>query len=153
MITDARVAVACSQFTKGSWWFGMGLIGLPVAVLLTVISKSMAAQRRHGKMLVGHVRYEWLQFVDTADRGSRFGKNFIGLHFRNPNGAEWMALSMVLNTMHPAPVIGKDIATRAARFKAAHHADAAEREALLRYAEQPTHQEHENGMCRYALPA
>ena len=61
-ITDARVAFACSKYDKGGGW-----IGTPGAMLvMNVASKSLAAVRRRGKMMVGQVRYPWIANVGST---------------------------------------------------------------------------------------
>lgn len=58
LITDSRVAVACSKFDKsGNWTSVGGLAG-----------KAMAAHRSKGKMMVSHVRYPWLAGVYARNR-------------------------------------------------------------------------------------
>jgi hypothetical protein len=64
LVTDARVALACSKYdTGGSWVSAVG-----------VASKALAASRRRGKMMVSHVRYPWLVGVYGQNR-SGFGSS------------------------------------------------------------------------------
>ena len=69
-ITDSRCAVAVQNFDKGSTYVGFG-VGAVVGLAATGISKARAAQRRKGKLLVGHVRWQWLSAVAAcpASRG------------------------------------------------------------------------------------
>ena len=61
-ITDTRVALACSKYDKGGGW-----IGSPTGmILLNTVSKTRAALRRRGKMMVGQVRYPWVQRVGST---------------------------------------------------------------------------------------
>jgi hypothetical protein len=64
-ITEGRVAVACEKYDKGGGWRGTSLTGM---VALNAISHARAAVRRHGKMLVGHVRYPWLKAVGFTSK-------------------------------------------------------------------------------------
>ncbi len=58
MISDSRVAFRCEKYDKGGNWYG----GL-TALALNGIERAAAAHRRAGKILVGMVRYEWLEMV------------------------------------------------------------------------------------------
>ena len=57
-VTDSRVIFRCEKYDKGGGWYGG-----PSALILNTGSKIMAAHRRKGKIMVGHVRYEWLNAV------------------------------------------------------------------------------------------
>ena len=59
-ISAARVVIACPKWDKGGGWVGFGGAGVAVALVADGISKARAAHRRHGKMLLGQVRYPWL---------------------------------------------------------------------------------------------
>lgn len=59
LVTDQRLVFSCAKFEKGSTWWGMGMIGAPVALAATGISHARAARRRQGKVAAGQVRFEW----------------------------------------------------------------------------------------------
>jgi hypothetical protein len=75
LITDARVVVSCSKYEKGGGWVGFGGVGaVALSAGLNAVSKARSAHRRKGKMLVGHVRYQWLSQVGSAPK-SGFGSS------------------------------------------------------------------------------
>jgi hypothetical protein len=68
-LTDSRLALACSKYEIGGTWYGMGaLVGA-----LNAVERTAAAVRRHGKMLVGHVRYQWVAGIHARPRTKRGG--------------------------------------------------------------------------------
>jgi len=63
-VTTARTVLACRNFDKGGGW-----IGTPGAMLLfNAGSMLAAAARRHGKILTGQLRHEWLREVSYHGR-------------------------------------------------------------------------------------
>jgi hypothetical protein len=64
LVTDARFAPACSRYDKGGGWVG----GASAMVVANAVSKARAAIRSRGKMLVGQVRYPWIQRVGSAPK-------------------------------------------------------------------------------------
>lgn len=57
-VTDCRLAYTCLKYDKGARWSG----GLTAAAL-NAIEKAKANKRSAGKMLIGHIRYEWVKEV------------------------------------------------------------------------------------------
>lgn len=57
-ITDSRVIYRCDKYDKGSRWSG----GL-TALALNAASKAAANRRSAGKVLLGHIRYEWIYAI------------------------------------------------------------------------------------------
>jgi hypothetical protein len=68
LVTESRFVIACEKFEKGGGWVGFGGAGLAFALAANGVSKLRAAQRRHGKLLVGQVRYPWLRCVGFTPR-------------------------------------------------------------------------------------
>lgn len=64
IVSDCRLAVSCEKFTKGSTWVGAGP-GVVIAAGAMAVSAARARSRRQGKIMVGHVRYEWVSRVGT----------------------------------------------------------------------------------------
>jgi hypothetical protein len=56
-ITEARIALVCPKYDKGGGWVG------GFAVALNAGSKLLAARRRHGTALTGHIRYPWVKGI------------------------------------------------------------------------------------------
>jgi hypothetical protein len=111
IITDARVAVACSKYEKGGGW-----IGSPGAmIMLNAASKARAAFRRRGKMLVGHVRYESLAAVGASPKMGFLDKEALRLLVTTESG-RGRALDITL----PSNVDSVALA-RAITHRAAHH--------------------------------
>lgn len=54
-VTDCRVIYRCDKYDKGDKWSG----GLS-AVALNAIERARANKRTAGKVLLGHIRYEWI---------------------------------------------------------------------------------------------
>jgi hypothetical protein len=70
LVSDCRVAVACSNYDKGGGWYP-AFGGIPAGVIsltANAVSKSRAKKRREGNMLIGHVRYPWLMTVGFKQR-------------------------------------------------------------------------------------
>jgi hypothetical protein len=63
LVTESRVIISCKKFDKGGGWVGFGGGGVLFALAANGVSKARAAHRRHGKLLVGQVRYPWLRCV------------------------------------------------------------------------------------------
>lgn len=127
-VTDSRVTIACQNFTKGSTWIGGG-IGTAVAVGAMAVSAAKAKRRRKGKVMVGHVRYEWPTRVG-ASLPNRYGMNaYVILEYRNGTVAK--AVHINCNGIEPS-MVAQDIARRAATYRLAHHPElAAEQRSAL----------------------
>ena len=118
-ITNARVAVACAKYDRGNSSF-VGY-GDPTTLAITAgvswaISKALAAHRRHGKMLVGHVRYPWLRAVGFYKRRE------IRLQVRDTSGSEPrdVFLDLLLAGDVDAGRTARVIACRCAAYRLAH---------------------------------
>jgi hypothetical protein len=119
-VTDARVAFACSKFDKGGGWIG----GIGTMVVFNSVSKMRAAMRRRGKMLVGHVRYPWLDSVGGSPKRGFGDEERLRLVVPPPDGNGWLLLDLDLPKNVDSPGLAADIARRAARHRIAHGADA-----------------------------
>jgi len=117
-VTGSRIAVACSKYDKGGGWVGWGVAGFAIAVTANAVSKARAARRRRGRMLVGHVRYEWLETIVAKDRTGMFGRNSLRLLFSDPLlGVNLMCVDLQLGKHEPASALASDIAARARRHR------------------------------------
>jgi hypothetical protein len=111
-ITDARVAVACSKYDKGGGW-----IGTPTAmVVANTVSKSLAAIRRHGKMLVGQVRYQWVSGVGSTHRLGMGTSERLILEAKADSSTSFR-LTLLLPKNTDGAAIAARIAGRAARYR------------------------------------
>jgi hypothetical protein len=73
ILTDRRLAFMTLDFDKGGGWGGFGIAGVAVAVGANAVSKHRAAKRSAGKVLIGHLRHEWV-----TDLGFRHKKKLLG---------------------------------------------------------------------------
>jgi|tagenome__1003787_1003787.scaffolds.fasta_scaffold20940433_3 hypothetical protein len=151
-VTDSRVAVACSSWDKGGGWSGFSAGGLAVALVANGVSKSRAKRRRAGRMLVGHVRYDWLAQVEAKDRTGLLTSNNLQLLLADPQEPTGMLiLGLTLGKRETATGIAADIASRAARRRARRASAAAGQEPAGPHAHQPTPEPLGNGRVRFAL--
>lgn len=153
IVTDSRVAVACSKFIKGGGWGGWGIGGLAVAATANAVSKARAARKRRGKMLVGHLRYEWLTVIHTTDRAGLFGKNRLEIACADPTGENGaLVLDLELDKHQPASGAAEAIMRRAALYRSQQATDEACRTALAAYGTSPTYDVLPDKKRRYRLP-
>lgn len=64
-LTDRRVVVVCRKYRKGGSWGGNPVL----AITFTIAAKAIAAARRHGKALGGHMRLEWITAIEANPTG------------------------------------------------------------------------------------
>jgi hypothetical protein len=76
ILTNRRLAFMTLEFDKGGGWTGFGIAGAAVAVGANAVSKHRAQNRSAGKVLIGHLRHEWV-----TDLGFRHQKKLIGQNF------------------------------------------------------------------------
>lgn len=65
--TDCRVVFRCDKYDVGSTWSRA-----PMAFYMNHRSQKAAKKRMAGKVLLGHIRYEWLKEIAYIDRSIRF---------------------------------------------------------------------------------
>ena len=134
LISDSRVVVACSKFEKGGGWWGIGGAGVAIALTADVVSKARAAHRRHGKMLVGQVRYPWLHCVGFKPKQG-FGtaeELRLGVVEKSSDGAvRELFLDLLLPSNVDSAAVAREVATRAGRYRVAHWETADEEEKAL----------------------
>jgi hypothetical protein len=153
IVTDSRVAIACSRYDKGGGWSGSGAGGLAIALTANAVSKSRARRRSRGRMLVGHVRYEWLRQIDATDRYGWRGSNGLWLSLDDPTGAGGLVrLELVLTKPDAGTAVAESVARRAALRKADQADNERDRHALEEYARAPRRAVQDDGSCRYRLP-
>lgn len=115
-ITDARLIVACSKYDKGGGWYG----GV-TALALNAGSKAMAAMRRHGKSLVGHIRYPWLSWTGYTTKAGFLSDESLRLSATVNDGASkhTLYLDLRLPKTTSAEKVAREITSRAARHRLA----------------------------------
>lgn len=124
LISDCRVAVACSKYDTGSKLQPLGLGALPVALAYNTVSKSKAAKRRAGNMMVGHVRYPWLLSVGFTEKSGVLSTNSLRLGLGDPNHPG-LKNTLFLDIEMPGVAtreVARDVARRTA-FHGLNHSD------------------------------
>jgi len=121
LVTDARIAVACDKYDKGGGWWGIGT-GAVVAVGINVVSRAMAAHRRKGKLLVGHVRYPWLIAVGGSPKQGMLDSEQLRLTLMDATGGtkRRLAFDLTLPSSFDSLALAQAIVQRAARYRLAH---------------------------------
>jgi len=121
-VSDCRVAVACSKYDSGSKLQPLGLGALPVALAYNAVSRSKAAKRRAGNMLVGHVRYPWLISVGFTEKSGMLSTNTLRLGLANPNHPG-LKDSLILDIEMPnvnTRELARDVVRRASNYSLTH---------------------------------
>ena len=119
-ITDCRIALACSKYDKGGGWVGANPLVLP----FNAVSKARAAVRRHGKMLVGQVRYPWLGLVGAAEKSGWLTNEQIQLFAKDMATKDSLLLHVTLPKATSAVKLASEVARRAAIYRLASEPDA-----------------------------
>ena len=153
LITERRVVVACSNFSKGVGLRGYGVGGLIVAGLANATTKAAAAHRNKGQMLVGQILYEWMVFA-IAHEGQGFrSNNQIRLFMLDPTEPRMLELYLQLDKKNPATPYVREVVSRAARFQACRAGSDELRAQLEAYAAVPTSTVSEQtGATTWVLP-
>jgi hypothetical protein len=117
-ITDSRLAIACEKWDKGGGWRGWGAGGVAVAIALNAASHARAAARRRGKLLVGHVRYQWIQQVGFTSKTDWKSTERVRVCVKD--GSSGTNRSLILDLTFPKGVRAQEIANRIAK-RGAHY--------------------------------
>lgn len=118
VVSQARVTVACSKYDKGGGWKPWTLAAIPVAVTANAVSKVRASRRRHGKMLVGHLRYQDLLSVGYKARSTALGHDQLRLGMKDPTARSFRGLALDITL--PRQQSGSELAQRIAGLAATH---------------------------------
>lgn len=113
-VTDARFAFACSKYDKGGGWVG----GVGTMIVFNAVSKTRAALRSRGKMLVGQVRYPWIEWVASARKKGWTSDEKLLMQCRDEEG-KTLRLVLTLPKNIEAAKVAAEIACRAARYRLA----------------------------------
>jgi len=114
LITDARITLACSKYDKGGGWIG----GASFMVVANSVSKARAKLRSRGKMLVGQVRYPWIQRVGSSPRTGWASEEKLVLDTKAGQGGQ-MRLTLTLPKSLDSASVASEIARRAAAYRLA----------------------------------
>jgi len=82
--TTERLLYLCQKFEKGRNWIGGGMLG----TALSAGSHLRSAARRHGKVAIGQVRYQWPAGVVLETNVAAIGATdtYVGLHCQDSTG-------------------------------------------------------------------
>lgn len=118
-VTDARFALACSKYDKGggwNFWGGGGALALDAA--FNTVSKARAKLRSRGKMLVGQVRYPWIQRVGSSPKTGWASVEKLVLESSAGRNAA-MRITLTLPKTIDSGRVACEITRRAARYRLA----------------------------------
>ncbi len=118
IVTDSRIAVACSSYDKGDRMQSFTLASLPITATYNAVSKLQAKKRRAGNMLVGHVRYSWLACVGFTLKTGVLSSSVLRLGMLLPGQGK--AGSFLLDLTMPGTAtneLARDVTRRAAHHQ------------------------------------
>jgi hypothetical protein len=158
IVTDSRVAVACSKYEKGGGWMPLSVGAIPVAIASNTASKVMASRRRRGKMLVGQVNYPYLSSVGCRRTGVMRPREQLRLNVFDPTmpSRATLALDITLAAgSQSAGSMSQQIVSRAAahRLESGERLDGRSRELLQRLlTPEPLAPTGDKNFSLYSLP-
>lgn len=118
LVTDARVAIGCSKYDKGGGWVGFGT-GAIVALAANGVSKTLAARRRRGRALVGHIRYPWLTSVGGIRKQGWLSSEELRISAlrSKADGQGSISLTLTLDKSQNSLAVAREITHRAAAWR------------------------------------
>lgn len=117
-VTDCRVVLGCEKYDKGGGWTGFGA-GAIFALAANGVSKALAANRRRGKFLVGHIRYAWLDKVGGSPKQGWLDTEQLRLtmHETDVDGGATVMVTLSLPKSLSSLAISQDVVRRAATWR------------------------------------
>ena len=106
-VTDSRVVLLCEKYDKGSSWSG----GL-AALALDAASSIAAAARRKGKVMLGHIRYEWISEITYNHKGH------IGISYKDGDKNCW-TLGLLFKKATDTEFVANEILRRTCAYRLA----------------------------------
>ncbi|MBT8162569.1 MULTISPECIES: hypothetical protein [Arthrobacter] len=92
-VTESRFAMICEKYDKGGGWIGGG-----AALVLNAGSKILAANRRRGKALTGHLRYAWLRQILFQRKEGFLGIEALRLVYKSESANMFLQLTLDKST-------------------------------------------------------
>jgi hypothetical protein len=126
-VTDSRIILLCEKYDKGGGHWGVGVGGVAVALAANAVSKINAASRSKGKVLLGHLRYEWLALVEYRRKSGWFGNDAIQLYYQDDERTWWL-VSLSFNKGTDTTFIANNILQRACKYRLAMNDEKGEKE-------------------------
>lgn len=117
--SDSRLGMSCLKYDRGGGWVSLDL---GVMMALNVASKAIAKARSSGKVLVGHVRFEWLRSVGWAPKRGLLTNEELVLQLVDGTGTNRtrdVRIVLALAGGSLAGCVAHDVAQRAARYRLA----------------------------------
>lgn len=115
-ITDTRIVLMCDDYESGQFlWAGNPLI----TVIASAASSAAAKSRTVGKVLTGHVRYEWLKDIVSTSEKLLFSltDETIVVNYQDPFDATCSLVISLKNVSGIASKIDAEIQRRIAKHK------------------------------------
>lgn len=142
IVTEYRVAIACSKYEKGGGWTAFSLGAIPITMTVNTVSKVRAKRRRRGKMLVGHVRHVQLASVGFKPPSGLRQRETLRLGTFDPTAEGFRGLTLDITLaggQMAASDLAEELASWAAHYKLASEGDEmdGERRELLEALREP----------------
>lgn len=148
-MSEARLAMMCRKYDKGGGW-----VGGPGALVLNAGSKIIAANRRRGKALAGHLRYPWLSKVLFHNRQGFLDSEILRLIYHSEGAT--MYLELTLDSSFNSGAIAYEIVQRTLSYRRADRAPISDEDAQALGALRPEHPVppvDKGSMAKYTIPA
>ncbi|GAA4035391.1 hypothetical protein GCM10023063_19830 [Arthrobacter methylotrophus] len=111
-VTESRFAMICEKYDKGGGWIGGG-----AALVLNAGSKILAANRRRGKALTGHLRYAWLRQILFQRKEGFLGMEALRFVYQS-EGAQ-MYLQLTLDKTTDSAALAHELMERTVAYRKA----------------------------------
>ncbi|MGJ3191242.1 hypothetical protein [Paenarthrobacter sp. FR1] len=147
-VSQARIAMVCREYDKGGGW-----VGGAGALLLNSGSKIIAANRRRGKALAGHLRFPWLSKVLYHRKEGFFDSEILRLIYQSEGAT--MYLELTLDRSANSGALAQEIVQRTVAYRRADSLAFTAAEALAFDALQatgPVPPVEKGSMAKYTLP-
>lgn len=125
-VTDCRIIYRCDHYDKGGKWSG----GLS-AVALNAIERARANKRSAGKVLLGHIRYEWISEISYL---SKYKNGFldsdafeVNIVYKNSNKTTYIVKTLFNKGMDTG-FIANEILHAASKYRLAMQDEKGDRE-------------------------
>jgi len=116
-VTECRIVYVVEAWNKGSRYWGIGLGGTD-ALIKNISNHIREARARRGRLMIGHVRYNWLAHVGAQRSKGLMGNNILSVCLAGDDMNTGRKLRLDVNFGRDGSVIAVAdlIASRAAKF-------------------------------------
>lgn len=116
--TASRLTLYCKKWATGGFIGSADPIGLAVAATTALVSSAIAAHRRSGTVLAGHIRWEWIAAIGWKPKTWIEGPSVI---IRCLDATEEVAadvtLTMTLHRAHDAQALARSLVERVIAYR------------------------------------